>query len=711
MGMDIPGDFPVAGEGSTDDNLVLAREWMQRALSSVSQGDSGNYRKMLTDLRDVRAEDAASISGLQLRLRALSHSVYFISESYHQALLDHLLGMSVWTYEGDVADSLLAFVVNLASANGACVGQCMDMLVRNFLPPSCGLASFLDTYSKAGLMYGWLSMEQLRGEETAHMAKKEDVLNRLHAAIKQIAALVPTTPLRMQPLIFKRMPHRSSAKEWILLYLENMLRVESSGGQYHGNQMLPAIVDHLIQIDVEIRWEDILSDDDTGKVYMFHMDVEEETEDCEGNGCEAGGEAGDAVGPGMEGKSLHGLMKRPSSQNKVATLDEMADKMDAMMDMILDHLQRSVKRGLSLHLYGTLMKSFQSTILHTHKSKFTQFIIFYLCALEPITCGSRFASLLCDIFSSRTRPSTTRISAAAYLASYLARAKFLSSDVICASLKRMVSWCIAYGSNEVINSAPTVPDAIAHGVFFSVCQAVMYTLCFRFKMLVEDPEGKRVLRGLTLQQLLNHRLNPIKVCLPSVVDEFLKKAAILQLVDQQQWLLTKERIDRNTGGDVRLDMFFPFDPYLLRQSDRFIRPNFNFWYMVEPLGENEVSDLEGCHNDAESDISSDTEYQHDGSPSTHRDEFPGEDHIDDDHVDDYHFNSMKSNTRNFDKTGEAFGLDSHFLAYSPCSDDGFIDTFQNSFDAMAITPPHALKMPAKLPAQLPAKFSIPSFHT
>jgi RNA polymerase I-specific transcription initiation factor RRN3 len=36
------------------------------------------------------------------------------------------------------------------------------------------------------------------------------------------------------------------------------------------------------------------------------------------------------------------------------------------------------------------------------------------------------------------------------------------------------------------------------------------------------------------------------------------------------------------GGQSRLDMFSPFNLYLLRQSDRFIRPYFIHWSMVEP---------------------------------------------------------------------------------------------------------------------------------
>jgi len=79
-------------------------------------------------------------------------------------------------------------------------------------------------------------------------------------------------------------------------------------------------------------------------------------------------------------------------------------------------------------------------------------------------------------------------------------------------------------------------------------------------------------------------LNPLKVCLPSIVEEFLRQAKAARLFTVSETFvfndLLESELSRAFGGMERLDMFFPFDPCLLKKSDRFIRPNFVFWSMV-----------------------------------------------------------------------------------------------------------------------------------
>lgn len=163
-------------EVSDEDLVAIARSWVLRALTSVSNGgDRGHYTKLLNDLRDPRLNHASSASALSIRFMALAQTVSYMDEQAHQALLMYLLGMSIWTYSDEVVESLLAFVVNLSTANGIFVPQCLDMLVRNFLPPSCGLPAFLDSFSRTGLMMGFLSMDKLRMQSSEHLAKKDRV--------------------------------------------------------------------------------------------------------------------------------------------------------------------------------------------------------------------------------------------------------------------------------------------------------------------------------------------------------------------------------------------------------------------------------------------------------------------------------------------------------------------------------------------------------
>lgn len=86
--------------------------------------------------------------------------------------------------------------------SGKYLHLCLDMLVRNFVPP----LSFLRL------------LQQPRG-----LAKKEQVLSRVHAALKDIADLVPLAPLRLEKVIKERMPHKSSKQPWIVSLLHLLL--------------------------------------------------------------------------------------------------------------------------------------------------------------------------------------------------------------------------------------------------------------------------------------------------------------------------------------------------------------------------------------------------------------------------------------------------------------------------------------------------------
>lgn len=61
--------------------------------------------------------------------------------------------------------------------------------------------------------------------------------------------------------------------------------------------------------------------------------------------------------------------------------------------------------------------------------------------------------------------------------------------------------------------------------------------------------------------------------MPSVVEEFLRQAKAAHLFTVSKTFifdnLIESELSRSYGGLERLDMFFPFDPCLLKKSDRF----------------------------------------------------------------------------------------------------------------------------------------------
>ena len=62
--------------------------------------------------------------------------------------------------------------------------------------------------------------------------------------------------------------------------------------------------------------------------------------------------------------------------------------------------------------------------------------------------------------------------------------------------------------------------------------------------------------------------SPLQVCLPVVVKEFCAQAAAFDLLDCSDVLQRNERSEGRPGAvrHNKLDMFFPFDPYLLPAS-------------------------------------------------------------------------------------------------------------------------------------------------
>lgn len=72
-----------------------------------------------------------------------------------------------------------------AASNGKFIDWCLEMLVKNFVPP-------------------YYLMDGLKQENGVE--RKNKVLFRVHAAFEAIADLVPLAPLRLSPIVVQRMP-------------------------------------------------------------------------------------------------------------------------------------------------------------------------------------------------------------------------------------------------------------------------------------------------------------------------------------------------------------------------------------------------------------------------------------------------------------------------------------------------------------------------
>jgi RNA polymerase I-specific transcription initiation factor RRN3 len=348
-------------------------------------------------------------------------------------------------------------------------------------------------------------------------------------------------------------------------------------------------------------------------------------------------------------------------------------------------------------LYKMVIFSFDSVILTTHRSKFVQFIILFLCGLdyqkhtndtnaipgdqestsEQFMLSREFAAKLIELVLDPFRPGINRQSAACYLASFVSRSTSVCAETACEAVSALLRFAEAYmdtypteamarNANRGVGDPfgnHVVSKVEAHGLYYTVCQAAFYIICFRGKesidhhqkaikyhrnlessnedvdvLLYSDP---RLIDISTKRwtRIVSHHLNPLKYCLESVRGEFLLLSDRFNLIESEvlQRLIiedrkmasgahasksvmnkpssirtaaTLERRRKSGGvgglgrGSNPLDSFFPFDPYLLRRSYAYIDPHYRHWSgspSADDMAVEEIDNDEIIHEDSSDD--------------------------------------------------------------------------------------------------------------
>ncbi|KAJ0262094.1 Uncharacterized protein HA466_0050850 [Hirschfeldia incana] len=552
VGLTDPSSYYVVGNSDLPDTETV--QGVRNALASVHNGGSDAYDQLVETIQTNNKSDHAVAADLDTLLNALSGAVACIDTDRHRSLLSAIFRMSLYDHKDHIMDALVGLIISLAATSGKYLDSCLHMLVRHFVPPPWVIAR--------------LSQSRVSGQ-------KQEVLTRVHKTLLKISLLVPLAPSRLFPMLSQQMPkmNKKDQDKALVIYVENLFKLENSSiGQVGGNMIFMMVMERLRDLDLEIDWDDILQDDSNRGV--FDMELE------------------DAM---HEGDELPvGSLNQDTSSGKIVF-----ESLDKLMVTSFHHLEACQDAGRLDQAFEKLFESFENFILNTYKSKVSQFLMFYACSLDPESCGVKFGSKLLDIFLSSNKPRPTRMSAVAYLASYLARGKFLPVSYVASMLKRLVDECADYCR---ICNDDTRPEA--HQLFYSGCQAIMYVLCFRMRSILDVPRFRSEL--IPLESILMHKLNPLMVCLPSVVAEFLKqaKAGGLFVVSDSFIFddLLESELSRAFGGCERLDTFFPFDPCLLKSSNSLISQNFIYWSTVMNQDDEGEDDAEIIVNgDEESD--------------------------------------------------------------------------------------------------------------
>lgn len=217
-----------------------------------------------------------------------------------------------------------------------------------------------------------------------------------------------------------------------------------------------------------------------------------------------------------------------------------------------------------------------------------------------------------------------RQSAAAFIASFVARAAFLRHATVVTWFEHLLNWLHAYttaaklheqsgrlgtapgagadaevpGDDTALSIDPVLCigplEASLHAVFYSVCQAVLYIFCHRTcsftEILRTNPEKARHWK---LRQLITSPFNPLRYCAEGVVCDFAEKSRKLRLLDCTAVVQTNAKLAslQNMSGESKraagvsaeraqgdassrvinpMERYFPFDPYPLKNSSQFL---------------------------------------------------------------------------------------------------------------------------------------------
>ncbi|KAI5296068.1 hypothetical protein KEM55_005928, partial [Ascosphaera atra] len=294
---------------------------------------------------------------------------------------------------------------------------------------------------------------------------------------------------------------------------------------------------------------------------------------------------------------------------------ECYQKMDYMIDILFSYYASSFFYGSgddNDDTHDLLLAHFRTIILPTYRSRYSQFLLFHFSQSNSVLVD-RFATCCLEIIMNKTEQPIIRQYAAAYLASFVARGAHVTSEVVRDVFlllgAHMQNLKADYERGN--NGRPVGPDLKKYAPFYATAQALMYIFCFRWRDLTTAAIEKKIpLIALELDDVVfPHRirdllhavvfakLNPLKICAPSIVKEFARISHHLNfiyvhsIIERNKHVRLSKAVSSTRVFDSRfaqaereesseaeigahMDGYFPFDPYQLRRSSRWLQGDY-----------------------------------------------------------------------------------------------------------------------------------------
>ncbi|ETW09253.1 hypothetical protein H310_01652 [Aphanomyces invadans] len=565
---------PPAPATADEDVLAGMYSLVQTALDYKLKGNPVTYNVLLSKME--RTSDDEERRQLYLVLPRCISTLTKDMDAYHE--LVHRIYTFDFLTTMPVIEAYIRLITHLVTAHTSFLQPTIHMLVRNLQrvprpapvsvsPLAVQIKSTLSRRVSIPAIHAGPSEADLNAEFEVVLQQR---FAAVHVAFEKVLQLVPASIHHVFHCLCDYYPHKRLETPIQLSYLNNLFQLTTYAKGLQ-ERVLGLVVEKLVAIDVEIKL-------DTAEEDVFTMDDFLDDDTC------------------VDPENMKGV-------------DEMADK--------LDHLMLATFTYLEAHdhprLFSFLLKSFDQSILNTHRSKYPQFLLFYVCK-QPTEHQELLLSQLISVALDAKVPPVTRLSCSSYLASYVARAKYLSMNAVKHTLFHVMRYI--HGQIDVLEeTTATTPIAVfsvpptVDKCVVDLIQSACYIVCFRGLELCGTEAGYTFVRSLGWTRVLTSAIHPMRHAAfhAAVASEFMNVAELLGLVSddaieslwegmKQTSAKTLERSHPNGASSTSM-CFFPFDPYLLRRSFRFIGPLYLYWKHADPTfsGNSEAFALAQTH--------------------------------------------------------------------------------------------------------------------
>ncbi|EGC32245.1 hypothetical protein DICPUDRAFT_81920 [Dictyostelium purpureum] len=243
-----------------------------------------------------------------------------------------------WTQSEQTVNNFVDFLINLVSFKSTFAFECFNILIIAFEP-----------YKIA-----------IKNQSKVSYEKWELISMKVHFSFNKILSVIPLSSSILAKIIVNKFPHKSHPADVQHFYLKNALYV-TRYCQSISQTIISAAISSMIQIDVSISIDEMPDDED------LQFDI--------------------------EGSETNTAEEQEGKIN--------AQKLDILMNLMLDYLD--VRFGIAKkdsgnifyfagceqqdiqtqdEIFNNLVKVFDSTVLPTYKSKYTQYLLFYICRIQ-----------------------------------------------------------------------------------------------------------------------------------------------------------------------------------------------------------------------------------------------------------------------------------------------------------------------------------------